>query len=140
MEVCPETELMAIEDPATICDGSFEIGEGLEAQMIRHMRHGSSPRLIALQPILSLNRRESLPTRSAGDRMRRRRVNPTIRGMAGGSLLGPDSPDGLASGCPLALFVEQLQRLMQREAVRFAFTRCIHRDWALSDGISSRFG
>src|SRR3954467_14858033 len=66
--------------------------------------------------------------------LRRRRVNPTIRGMAGGSLLGPDSPDGLASGCPLALFVEQLQRLMQREAVRFAFTRCIHRDWALSDG------
>src|SRR3954454_11710660 len=42
---------MAIEDPATVCDGAFEIGEGLEAQMIRHMRHGSSPRLMALQPI-----------------------------------------------------------------------------------------
>ena len=51
MEVCPETELMAIEDPATVCDGAFEIGEGREAQMIRHMRHGSSPRLMALQPI-----------------------------------------------------------------------------------------
>jgi hypothetical protein len=40
------------------------------AQMIRHMRHGSSPRLMALQLILSPNRRESLPTPSAGVRMR----------------------------------------------------------------------
>jgi hypothetical protein len=30
VEVCPETELIAIEDPATVCDGSFEIGEGRE--------------------------------------------------------------------------------------------------------------
>ncbi len=30
MEVCPEAELIAIEDAATVCDGSFEIGEGLE--------------------------------------------------------------------------------------------------------------
>src|SRR3954470_15658275 len=30
MEVCPETELIAIEDPATVCDGSFEIGERFE--------------------------------------------------------------------------------------------------------------
>ena len=30
MEVCPETELIAIEDPATVCDGVFEIGEGVE--------------------------------------------------------------------------------------------------------------
>src|SRR4051794_1194827 len=37
--------------------------------MIRPMRHGSPPRLMALQPILSLNRRESLPTPSAGDRI-----------------------------------------------------------------------
>src|SRR4051794_13736792 len=38
--------------------------------MIRHMRHGSSPRLMAFQSILSPNRRESLPTPSAGVRMR----------------------------------------------------------------------
>ena len=30
MEVCPEAELIAIEDPATVCDGAFQIGEGLE--------------------------------------------------------------------------------------------------------------
>src|SRR3954468_21519561 len=38
--------------------------------MIRHMRHGSSLRLLALQSILSPNRRESLPAPSAGVRMR----------------------------------------------------------------------
>src|SRR4051812_20121064 len=37
--------------------------------MIGHMRHGSSPRLLALQSILSPNRWESLPAPSAGDRM-----------------------------------------------------------------------
>src|SRR3954447_24076139 len=37
--------------------------------MIRHMRHGSPPRLTALQSILSPNRRESLPTPSAGVRI-----------------------------------------------------------------------
>src|SRR4051812_2478515 len=37
--------------------------------MIGHMRHGSSPRLMALQSILSPNRRESLPTPSAGVRI-----------------------------------------------------------------------
>src|SRR3982751_3824783 len=39
--------------------------------MIGHMRHGSPPRLLALQSILSPNRRESLPTPSAGVRMTR---------------------------------------------------------------------
>src|SRR3954471_9613892 len=38
--------------------------------MIGHMRHGSPPRLLALQSILSPNRRESLPTPSAGVRIR----------------------------------------------------------------------
>src|SRR4051812_15834852 len=38
--------------------------------MIRHMRHGSPPRLLVLQSILSPNRRESLPAPSAGDRIR----------------------------------------------------------------------
>jgi hypothetical protein len=60
VKVCPEAELRAIEDLATVCDGSFQIGEGLEAQMICHMRHGSSPRLMALQPIWIPNPRESL--------------------------------------------------------------------------------
>src|SRR5215211_6454928 len=40
--------------------------------MIRHTRHGSSPRLLALQSILSPSRRESLPAPSAGVRMRER--------------------------------------------------------------------
>src|SRR5215207_3583609 len=60
---------MAIEDPATVCNGSLEISKGREAQMIRHMRHGSSPGLMAPQPILGSNRRESLATPSAGDRI-----------------------------------------------------------------------
>src|SRR5689334_5019415 len=37
--------------------------------MIGHMRHGSPPRLLALQSIRSPNRRESLPTPSARGRM-----------------------------------------------------------------------
>src|SRR4051794_7952991 len=37
--------------------------------MIRHMRHGSSPRLMTPQPIRGPNRREALATPSAGDRM-----------------------------------------------------------------------
>src|SRR3954465_10562712 len=37
--------------------------------MIDQMRHGSPPRLMALQSILSPNRRESVPTPSAGVRM-----------------------------------------------------------------------
>ena len=45
MEVCPQTELIAIEAPATVRDGSLEIGKGREAQMIRHMRHGRLPDL-----------------------------------------------------------------------------------------------
>src|SRR3954468_4916743 len=47
--------------------------------MIRHMRHGSPPRLMALQSILSLNRRESLPTPSAGDRIRRAGENSALK-------------------------------------------------------------
>src|SRR4029453_10840407 len=30
MEVCPEAELIAVEDPATVCDRAFQIGQGLE--------------------------------------------------------------------------------------------------------------
>src|SRR3954467_4564645 len=37
--------------------------------MIRHMRHGSPPRLMALQSIPSPNRRESPPTPAAGVRV-----------------------------------------------------------------------
>src|SRR3954454_16224545 len=48
--------------------------------MIRPMRHGSRPRLMALQHILSLNRRESLPTPSAGDR-----ITSSIRVALGGT-------------------------------------------------------
>ena len=31
MEVCPEAEQLALEDPATVCDRAFQISEGLEA-------------------------------------------------------------------------------------------------------------
>ena len=30
MEVCSEAELIAVEDPATLCDRAFQIGQGLE--------------------------------------------------------------------------------------------------------------
>src|SRR3954451_7799107 len=46
--------------------------------MIRHMRHGSPPRLMALQSILSPNRRESLPTPSAGVRISRVAGQPEL--------------------------------------------------------------
>ena len=69
MEVCPGFELIAMENATARGDDVLEIGEGLEAQMIRPMRHGSSPGLMAPQLILSPNRRESLPTPSAGVRM-----------------------------------------------------------------------
>src|SRR3954471_24200926 len=46
--------------------------------MIRHMRHGSPPRLKAFQSIPSPNRRESLPTPSAGVRMTHQVIVPLI--------------------------------------------------------------
>src|SRR5215203_2175628 len=61
--------------------------------MIRHMRHGSPPRLMALQSILRPNRRESLPAPSAGNRitpafqpgghMAHRRASPKVEGKSG---------------------------------------------------------
>src|SRR5829696_10304373 len=30
MEVCPEAELIAIKDPATVCDRAFQIGQGVK--------------------------------------------------------------------------------------------------------------
>src|SRR3954452_16758223 len=52
--------------------------------MIRHMRHGSPPRLMALQSILSPNRRESLPAPSAGVR-----ITPTHQALASKAGVGP---------------------------------------------------
>src|SRR3954452_15897765 len=69
MEVCAGFDLIAIENAAALGHDSLEISKRREAQMIRHMRHGSPPRLMALQSILSPNRRESLPTPSAGVRI-----------------------------------------------------------------------
>ena len=66
MEVCAGFELIAIENATALGHDVLELSKRPEAQMIRHMRHGSPPRLIALQSILSPNRRESLPTPSAG--------------------------------------------------------------------------
>src|SRR5215203_2257982 len=82
VEVCPGFELIAIENAAALGHDSLELSKSREAQMIRHMRHGSPPRLMALQPILNPNRRESLLTPSAGDRMtrhERRRLSPSAR-------------------------------------------------------------
>src|SRR5215204_13361 len=44
VEVCPGFELIAIENAAALGHDSLEISKGREAQMIRHMRHGSPPR------------------------------------------------------------------------------------------------
>src|SRR3954453_9424376 len=64
--------MIAIENASALFHKMLEISKRSEAQMIRHMRHGSPPRLMALQPILSPNRRECLPTPSAGVRIRAR--------------------------------------------------------------------
>ena len=69
MEVCAGFELIVIENATALGHDVLELSKRGEAQMIRHMRHGSPPRLLALQSILSPNRRESLPTPSAGVRM-----------------------------------------------------------------------
>ena len=77
MEVCSEFELIAIENATARGDDVLEIGEGLEAQMIRHRRHGSSPRLMALQPIRVLDPGESLSdsiSRSPYDLLAHRRL------------------------------------------------------------------
>src|SRR3954453_11237650 len=69
MEVCAGFDLIAIENAAALGHDSLEISKRREAQMIRHMRHGSPPRLMALRSIRSLNGRESLPAPSPGDRI-----------------------------------------------------------------------
>src|SRR3954464_7893618 len=84
MEVCAGFELIAIEKAAALGHDVLEISKRREAQMIRHMRHGSPPRLRLLQLILRPDRRESLPTPSAGVRMT---VN--LQASAGG--IGPEA-------------------------------------------------
>src|SRR3954466_4768948 len=69
MEVCAGFELIAIENATALGHDVLEISKRPEAQMIGHMRHGSPPRLMAFQSILSPNRRESLPTPLAGVRI-----------------------------------------------------------------------
>src|SRR5918999_1727753 len=69
MEVCAGFELIVIENATALGHDVLELGKRPEAQMIGHMRHGSPPRLLALQSILSPNHREPLPTPSAGVRM-----------------------------------------------------------------------
>src|SRR5215204_4326072 len=58
--------------------------------MIRHMRHGSPPRLMVLQSIRSPNPRKSLPTPSAGVRMSLTMTPPTDL-----SSLSPSEKDAL---------------------------------------------
>src|SRR4051794_20940667 len=68
--------------------------------MIGHMRHGSPPRLLVLQSILSPSRRESLPTPSAGDRIRPRHSSYEAaersqnRGRGGGGAKGGGQGEG----------------------------------------------
>src|SRR5215203_27261 len=64
---------MDIEDLATVCDGSLEIGKGREAQMICHRSHGSPPRLMAPELIRGPDSRESYATPSAGNGITSRR-------------------------------------------------------------------
>src|SRR5215212_10084467 len=69
--------------------------------MIRHMRHGSPPRLMALQLILSPNRRESLPTGSAGVRITSRHFGGPVAKFCVHGSLGL-SADVAASGSEAA--------------------------------------
>src|ERR687886_714820 len=69
MEVCPEPERIILQNSAAFGNDSLDIGQRGETQMIRHMRHGSPPRLMAPQPIRVPERRESHPTPSAGNRI-----------------------------------------------------------------------
>src|ERR671932_1212603 len=71
MEVCPEPKRIILQNSAAFGNDSLDIGQRGETQMIRHMRHGSPPRLMAPQPIRVPERRESHPTPSAGNRMTR---------------------------------------------------------------------
>src|SRR5687768_9404059 len=57
-----------MEAATALGDDVLEISKSREAQMIRQMRHGSSPRPMALQPICTPNPRESQATLSAGNR------------------------------------------------------------------------
>src|SRR3954462_12557232 len=49
MEVCPEAELIAIENEAALCDGSFEIGEGLEVLVCERLLEGRAQGLGGLE-------------------------------------------------------------------------------------------
>src|SRR5215207_3977303 len=76
MEVCAGFELIAVENTTTRGDDLLEIGKGREAQMIRHMRHGSPPRLMTPQLIRGHKPREPYATPSAGSRITCRGVAP----------------------------------------------------------------
>src|SRR3954469_23864613 len=88
--------------------------------MIGHMRHGSPPRLLVLQSILSPNRRESLPTPSAGDRMRglarRHGINPKTVAKWKKRTSAADRPTGPKAPRSTVLTLEE-------EAVIVAFRR-----------------
>src|SRR3954471_7494832 len=105
--------------------------------MIGHMRHGSPPRLLALQSILSPNRRESLPTPSAGVRITQRLKQPsahpdrTIRRVepwVGFSqpLIDPADQGALADGTD-----EQRQRVSRDD--QRALARGMGREWARAE-------
>ena len=48
MEVCAGFELIVIENATALGHDVLELSKRREAQMIRHKRHGSPPRLLAL--------------------------------------------------------------------------------------------
>src|SRR5688572_22430928 len=76
--------------------------------MIRHMRHGSSPGLMAPQPILGSNRRESLATPSAGDRM-----GPCARHSKKNALQPHLRKMGCMAGKPSAEFVYHMEDVLE---------------------------
>src|SRR3954452_12764240 len=85
--------------------------------MIRHMRHGSPPRLLVLQSILSPSRRESLPTPSAGDRMILDLVvREVVEGLQNQRLEDDDLVPRLASGRSLPLLLRLAPNCAQLSA------------------------
>ena len=49
MEVCPEAELIAIKDPATVCDRAFQIGQGLKVAVRERLIHNGPEVLSGLK-------------------------------------------------------------------------------------------
>src|SRR4051812_45138716 len=70
MEVCPETELIAIEDSATVCDGSFEIGERFEV-LVGERLVDNRPKVLGRLQLGGVARQVDEPETLGHDQVRR---------------------------------------------------------------------